>query len=689
MTALDHALIHAECGIRVFPVHGIRDGRCTCGKERCEHPGKHPRITGWQEKATCDQADIREWWHKWPDANIAGLTGDLFVVLDIDPRNGGEVGLEAAIAKYGELPIGPTAKTGGGGMHFYFAAPIEPTRSLSGFCKESPGLDFKGQGSKGHPSYIVLPGSNHISGGQYDWMEGSSFDASTLPDLPEWILQAVRSRGSKVKDNQVGSTFNSRGTDTIPIGKRNEVLTSLAGAMRAKGFSGHALLAALRAENEVRCIQPLPDTEIQSIVHSVEKYDANDAPEIPSKPNEALCTTLDRVCVFINSFVLFPTEAEGIAVTLWIALTHCWLQVDVVPYLAITSATPRCGKSLLIDLLTLLCNRAERLSTPTPSVVFRLVDSTMPTLLADEIDTIFGPKTAQNNEELRGVWNEGNRRGSYVYRNETKGKGYELKKYFVFCPKAFGGIGKLPATLADRSIPIRLRRKKKEETRRRFRLSKITPEALPLRQELERQGAHINLAEDTSVPEQLDDRASEFWECLLAIADAAGGHWPEKARKAALFLSGGRDDDDESYSMKLLSDCRSVFSANEGSAIATAELIKELREMSESPWAEFGKNGLTAQGLGKLLREFAIHSKNIRISGTNSVLKGYDSGDFTDSFERYLPNLADPPATQGVFAATALQNGVLESGSEGGECSGVADQHLYVADDEEFEELVV
>ena len=149
-------------------------------------------------------------------------------------------------------------------------------------------------------------------------------------------------------------------------------------------------------------------------------------------------------------------------------------------------------------------------------------------------------------EGLRAILNAGHRRGAVVSRCGDQKTGFQLKDFQVFCPKAIAAIGELPGTIADRSIPIRLRRRTRGETVERFRLRDAQAAAAPLQQAL---GAWAPTAVELRaarpvVPEALNDRAAEGWESLFAIADLAGGEWPERARAAALALHAhGRDED--------------------------------------------------------------------------------------------------------------------------------------------------
>jgi hypothetical protein len=156
---------------------------------------------------------------------------------------------------------------------------------------------------------------------------------------------------------------------------------------------------------------------------------------------------------FIRRFVSFPSDEEPAVLALWVMHTHCIKASTVTPYLYITSAEKRSGKTRLLELLELLADRTERMVSPT-GAIFRLIESLSPTLLIDEVDTVFvGNGDAK--DALRGVLNSGYHVGGVVHRYDAK---IGMVPYSTFCPKAFAGIdnGQLPDTLLDRSIQIRL-----------------------------------------------------------------------------------------------------------------------------------------------------------------------------------------------------------------------------------------
>jgi hypothetical protein len=273
---------------------------------------------------------------------------------------------------------------------------------------------------------------------------------------------------------------------------------------------------------------------------------------------------------------------------------------------------------------------------PTEAVVFRKIERDVPTLLLDETDAIFGNQGA-NTEGLRALLNAGNRRGTTVPR--CVGVTQELQTFKVFCPKALAGIGRLPDTVADRSIPITMKRKAPGEHADRFRRREALELVEPLYTELTSWGQHHadRLADARpKIPGALDDRAEEAWEPLLAIAELSGVGLAERARIAAVELSGDRAEDDESIGVRLLRDIRAVFTAEGTDRISSRSLVAALAEMEGSPWPEWRHgNPLSANSLARILYRYRITPTTIRFDD-ETIAKGYKLTAFEEEWTRYL-----------------------------------------------------
>jgi hypothetical protein len=212
-----------------------------------------------------------------------------------------------------------------------------------------------------------------------------------------------------------------------------------------------------------------------------------------------------------------------------------------------------------------------------------------------------------------------------------------LEAFEVFCPKAFAGIGELPATIRDRTIRIRLERRIREESIERFRRRDAQPEAEPIRESIvalaEFHGDRLTDGRPT-LPDELDDRAQEVWEPLLAIAELAGNDWPGRAIRAAVALSSDAEREDDSPSMLLLKDIHEVFSANGAQRYKTADLIAELSKIEESPWGDYYGKPISSQGLSKLLRPYRIRTMPVWVDG--ATVKGYKAEQFREAWLRVL-----------------------------------------------------
>lgn len=372
-------------------------------------------------------------------------------------------------------------------------------------------------------------------------------------------------------------------------------------------------------------------------------------------PPPPLSDLLDSIRAFLLSYIVFPLDEQADAVALWIAHTHVFEQFELSPILSITSPEKRSGKSRLLDCLALLCARPWGAVLPSEAVVYRKIAADAPTLLLDEVDAVFGPKTASPHEGLRAMLNAGNRQGASVPR--VVGEAMEVVDFSIFTPKAVAGIGRLPDTVADRAIPIRMRRKAGSEAVRKFRTRAAKAEVAPIVAALIHYGTALEIDGETypDVPEALNDRAADSWEPLIMLADAAGGEWSARARASALKLSMEEVVENLSLGVRLLADIHSVLASWTGpdDGIWSSDLISMLRELEEAPWDDLYGRPLTQNKLSSLLREFGIRSKNIRRATT--VRKGYATAGFDDAFARYL--VAPTPPENGGQTATPLQTG--------------------------------
>jgi putative DNA primase/helicase len=340
--------------------------------------------------------------------------------------------------------------------------------------------------------------------------------------------------------------------------------------------------------------------------------------------------------------------ADGAAemVALWTIHTHTLDAFGISPRLAITSPRPGCGKTTLLDVLHHLVPRPLLMANITAAAVFRTVEIARPVLLADEADTYL-----KDNDELRGILNSGHRKGGNVVR--VVGDDNEPRQFSTWGACAIAMIGKLPATLADRSVPVELQRKRPDEKVTRFRFD-LTEELDALARKSAR-WAKDNTAKlkgaDPAIPSSLSNRAADNWRPLLTIADAAGGDWPRRARAIADAMV----DADQSKRTSLLADIRDIFATKAVEQILSEELVNELAALEGHDWAEY-RNGksITVNQLAALLKPDAITPGTVRFApGPKGTKKGYKLTQFSDAFARYLPPI---PPNQAVTPSQPAEN---------------------------------
>lgn len=349
---------------------------------------------------------------------------------------------------------------------------------------------------------------------------------------------------------------------------------------------------------------------------------------------DVVLTDLER---FLRRFVIYPNEHCVVAHVLWIAHTHLMDIWDSTPRLAFLSPEPGSGKSRALEVTALFVPRPIESVNATSAYIFRKIGDPngRPTLLYDEIDTVFGDKAKHSNEEIRGLLNAGHRKASTAGRCVLKGKEYSTEELPAYCAVALAGLGYLPDTILTRSIVIKMQRRAANEHVEPFRERIHKLEAAELNERL----AHCTaMLQDQigdpypELPESIADRNADVWEGLVAIAEYASLQWYERACKAAVSLVADSRDMKASVSVQLLSDIKRIF---ESEQMTTEELIRKLLSLDESPWSELHGKSIDPRGLSKLLKPFGIEPKTIRVG--NSTPRGYLRQDFINSWNRYLP----------------------------------------------------
>jgi putative DNA primase/helicase len=377
-------------------------------------------------------------------------------------------------------------------------------------------------------------------------------------------------------------------------------------------------------DDEVSKHRPKPDTGSSRQGRALNFDD----PEPWSEPVDG-SMLLSELAETIKRLV-FVTREQADAIALWICGTWVADRSEYAPRLGITSAEKGCGKTTLLDVISRMVQRCLLSSGISSAAVARTVEAVNPTLLIDEADT-FLPE----NEDLRGILNSGHKRGGAVIK--CTGEDFEPRAFNVHCWASLAAIGRLPGTLEDRAIKIEMLRAKKDE-----RPERITKHARATMRTIASKLARFvdDNAEaltdaDPALPDFLFGRAADNWRTMFAIANAAGGEWPDRAAKAAMAITGGGNEDAESHRVKLLGDVRTIFEAESTDRIQTSRILELLAQIDDRPWAEWSKGKpMTAPQLAKILGPFNIKPTTVRIGATTH--KGYRREEFDDAFERYL-----------------------------------------------------
>ncbi|MFI0513113.1 DUF3631 domain-containing protein [Streptomyces sp. WSLK1-5] len=361
---------------------------------------------------------------------------------------------------------------------------------------------------------------------------------------------------------------------------------------------------------------------------------------------------LDDVEVFHRRFNVFPHEAAYVAVVLWDAHAHLLDCFESTPRLAFLSPEPGSGKSRALEIVETLVPNPMAAVDASAAALFRAVagvDGKRPTILFDEIDTIFGPKAGEN-EQLRGFINAGHRRNRPMFRCVGDGANQTVQAFHSYAAVAVAGLGYLPDTIRDRSVNIRMRRRARNEKIEPYRTRIHEKEGFALRDRLATWAEQVServMNVWPTLPEGVTDRPADVWEPLLAIADAAGGNWPDRAREACVALvTASKANDKGSLGVRLLTDLRDHVMVGID-RLPTVAILDRLNALDDAPWADLHGKPLDNRRLSKMLAEYMtadnepIASRNIKAAG--SVLKGYYAADLWDAWARYCPPPPESP----------------------------------------------
>jgi putative DNA primase/helicase len=340
----------------------------------------------------------------------------------------------------------------------------------------------------------------------------------------------------------------------------------------------------------------------------------------------ALLRSLAR---YFSKHLVLPTGANH-AMPLWTVHTHCFEVFSFTPRLQFKAPTKNAGKSTAMALLKGVVAKPLETESISQAFLYRAIELAIPTVLMDEADTYL-----RDDDDLRAMVNAGVKPGAQAGR--CVGENQEPRLFNCHSPMALAGIGSLPGTIEDRAIKMTMRRRRRTETIRP--IDDVTHAiAERLRAKAARWARDHASELRAARPDMggLINRAADRWRALYAIADLAGGEWPDRARAAQAAISGADDDDSDSLGERLLADVKRMFEdVIPITELPTSDLVERLVAMQDRPWPEMGRSRkpLTTTRFTQMVGRFGVLRR--RLSDGNRPW-GYRVTDFEDAFGRYL-----------------------------------------------------
>ena len=346
---------------------------------------------------------------------------------------------------------------------------------------------------------------------------------------------------------------------------------------------------------------------------------------------------LDDLVALLERYVSLP-KGGAVAVALWTLYTWSFRAFPVSPNLMITAPERGSGKTQLTDLISWMVPRPFPVSDTTASAIFRIIEHEAPTLLFDEAQGILKRGNPDDPTKTILLGSFSKRFANVPRTNKDTG---EVRMFSTFAPKVLNGLKLAPIILAftSRCIVVPM-------TRATRAYPELRDDRDPVGEDIRRQCARWRDDHQSALREADPEmrgrigRIAQVWRPLLAIADAVGGEWPEKARAAADVLAAfsGTFADGETLGTMLLADVRAVFKARGNpERIKSDDLDDALRDLPERPWESMPKTNkpITREARGRMLRAYGINTKTLRFDGGRDA-KGYERAWFADAWSSWL-----------------------------------------------------
>jgi hypothetical protein len=665
--------------------------------------GKAPVLKEWQKRTETSADDIDIWAKIFPDAQNTGVVTTSVPALDLDILD--ETAVDAAVALvqecFGErgkvmLRYGRRPKVA---IPFRTDAPFAKIQVLLTAPDGSTGekVEFLGHGQQ-----IVVDGFHPDTHALYEWRDGNpcSVKRDELPLIDEAAAQAlvddvvalVKEHGYQIangkregngKDNGAnGGTDWGHLYENIRVGRDyHESLLQISFKLICARTDDGKVVEML--QNLMQQSEAPHDARWQNRFNDIPRLvtgalellrkPADRKPPPPPEPGPAPdgAAVLGRARDYLKKYVAYPSSHALVAHTLLCAHTHLLEAFDSTARVAFLSAFPESGKTRALEATEPLVCRPISTVNASANYLFRKAGDAAgpPTVLFDEIDTIFGKK-AKEHEDIRGFINAGHRRGATFGHCRVVGNTVLTEESPCYAAVMMAGLGWLPDTLLSRSVVIRMHRRLKSEKVTPFRTRTSIPEGQKIGAQLAKWAMSVfekAAAARPELPEGVEDRQADAWEPVLAVADLAGGEWPELAREAAVALVKVNRDTPLSLKLRLLRDSRLVFWQNLMTAVEarpmgllTEVVLNGLYQLEEAPWGVINKGEqFTDAELSKHMEDYGVEPLQLRpCPGNRAQRRGYPLKALAMAWRRYLKPLSLP--LEAVTSVTDVTRKVLD-----------------------------
>lgn len=376
------------------------------------------------------------------------------------------------------------------------------------------------------------------------------------------------------------------------------------------------------------------------------------------RASEEHASLIEEVETFLTDYIVLPPYTPTI-IAAWVLAAWLLSAWDRFPHLSIYSPEKRCGKTRLLEVLKLIVPNSLSTSSISPAALYRVIGASTkrrPTIILDEAQSLSRAKS-ESGEALRELLNAGIEKDAKVIRCGGK-KMEEVKEFPTYSPKIFAQIGEPDRILADRSLPIEMKRKTEQDIAQRFRMREVQPRAKALRKRLEQWTADNEQMATTiySSIDHLDIENDRMADLLLPLQAVLRIDDPDKLDILSAYADNldERDKRPESQSpeVRLLTACREIFDSEKDTTfISTPVLIERLVSRTEEPWHRWNRGqGMTDEALAILLRRYDIRPTHNK----PKTKRGYYVSNFQDAFERYLAPLERPSSPSNPSGGSKL-----------------------------------